>query len=171
MVFGCTHGCQRRSLGLRLTRREAMTRSPISSSFLRVVLSGAMLAAVACSDSTSSTITVRRTLSLIFQTGYNVPSSPQISAVGGIGRVRVMGGYQGPACAPPRGTAHLDGNLVRLDVEAVVSNLGCDSARVMHNYDATILGLEPRRYTLEVYHRVDPAAERLLVHRVLITVQ
>jgi len=148
-----------------------MTRPLISSSLLGIVLSGAMLAAVACSESTSSTITVRPALSLIFQSGNSAASPPQISAVGGIGRVQVTGGYEGPACAPPRGTAQLDGDVVRLDVEAVVSHPPCDGARVVYNYNATLLGLEPRGYTLEVYHRVDPAAERLLVHRVLITVQ
>src|SRR5262249_54559592 len=139
-----------------------MTQSSISSSLLRVVLSGAMLAVVACSDSTSSTISVRRTLSLFFQAGNSTPAPSQISAVGGIGRVQVTGGYEGPACAPPRGTAQLDGDVVRLDVEAVVSHPPCDGARVVYSYNATLLGLESKGYTLEIYHRVEPAAERLL---------
>src|SRR5215510_5107981 len=121
-----------------------MTRSSISNSLLGIVFSAATLPVVACYDSTSSstTISVPRTLSLFFQAGNGAPPPPQMSAVGGIRRVRVTGGYEGPACAPPRGTAHLDGNLVRLDVEAAASTPACDGARVVYNYDATILGLE-----------------------------
>lgn len=173
MVFRCTHGCQRRSPELPLTRSEAMTRSSISRSFLGILLSGGMIALVACYDSTSSSerITVGRTLSLFFQAGNGAPPPPPMSALGGIGRVRVTGGYEGAACGPPRGTAHRDGNLVRLDVEAAAPNPPCDTARVVYNYDATIMGLEPAEYTLEVYHRVDPAAERVLVQRVRVTVQ
>jgi len=132
-----------------------------------------MLAAVACYDSTrsSTTITVPRVLSLVFQSGNSTPPPPQISAVGGIRTVRVIGGYEGAACAAPRGAAHLDGSLVRLDVEPAVANPPCDAARVVYSYDATLRGLESGDYTLEVYHRVDPAIEPILVRRVLITVQ
>jgi hypothetical protein len=167
------HGCQRHSPESSLTRREAMTRSSFSRSFLGILLSCGMIALAACSDSTSSsaTITVGRTLSLYFQAGNGAPPPPQISAVGGIGTVRVTGGYEAAACGPPRGTAHRDGNAVRLDVEAAVPNPPCDAARVVYKYDATLLGLEPAEYTLEVYHRLDPADERLLVHRVRVTVQ
>ena len=149
-----------------------MTRSSISGSLLGIVMGG-MIALVACSDSTSSTarITVGRPLSLFFQAGNGAPPPPPISGVGGIGRVRVTGGYEGAACGPPRGTAHRDGNLVTLDVEAVVPNPPCDAARVVYNYDATIMGLEASEYTLEVYHRTDPAGVRRLVQRVRVTVQ
>jgi hypothetical protein len=150
-----------------------MTRSSISRSFLGILLSGGMIALVACSDSTSSSerITVGRTLSLFFQAGNGAPTPPpQIAAVGGIGRVRVTGGYEAGACSFRRGSAHRDGNLLTLDVETV-PNPTCGAARVAYSYDATLLGLEPAEYTLEVYHRLDPPAERVLVHRVRITVQ
>ena len=149
-----------------------MIRSSISSSFLGIVLGTAMPAVGACSESPSSsaTISVRSKPSLIFQSGNGAPPPPQISAVAGIGTVRVTGGFEGDACAPPQGGMLLQRNVLWLEVVAVLSNPPCD-ARVVFNYDATVVGLEPGDYTLEVYHRVDRAPARGLVHRVLITVQ
>jgi len=173
MVLGCTHGCQRRSLELPLTQREAMTRSSISSSLLGIALCGAMIALAACYDSTSSGVTVTgpSVLTLVFRAGNGQPAPPRDSAVGGVRTVRVTGRFEGSACGPPAGAAHRDRNLLTLDVEPAVPNPPCDAALVAYNYDATLLGLEPGEYTLEVYHRVDPTAARLLVHSLLITVQ
>jgi hypothetical protein len=101
----------------------------------------------------------------------SAPPPPSVSVVGGAATVRVIGGYEAAACGPPGGIAQRDGSLLRLEIEPTVTSPPCDAARVAYDYDATLTGLEPGKYTLEVYHRVDPTAERRLVHSTVVTVQ
>lgn len=130
----------------------------ISRRLFKQLVFGATLWTIACTNATTPD-----RIDLRFRS--NLSNAPVVtpSASGGVRSVRVVGGYAGPACGNPVGVAQKDGMMVRLEVGPVVKNPPCDTALVYYDYEATIDGLEPGRYTVEVYHRSDPTYSRQVV--------
>lgn len=110
-------------------------------------------------------------IALQFRSGQHSPSAVSAMSVeGGPAVVRIVGGYVSAACGVPGGKAQRDGNVLKLDVGPGVTGPLCDLARTAYNYDASLIGVEPGRYAVEVYHRADPTV-RELAYSAVVTVQ
>jgi hypothetical protein len=139
-----------------------------STFFTGLVAAGIILSSISCMNSTDPDA-----VGLEFRSGVrNTPEpAPAVSAIGGNRLARIVGGYDGPACGVPRGAIQRNVSLLTLEVAPVVASPPCDAALVTYEYEATVTGLEPGTYNVEVYHRADPTRARQLAHTAAIIVQ
>jgi hypothetical protein len=85
--------------------------------------------------------------------------------------LRVAGSYESSACGQIGAVAELDGSTLRLTVGPRDSASACDAMRVLYAYNATLLNLERRSYSVEVFHRTNGGEAAKLAARETIVLQ
>jgi hypothetical protein len=143
-----------------------LTRESMMKPELRHLLMVLAFLGVGCTEPTSP-----EQVALEFRS-FNPPAiletvtmTPQPSAL------KIDGSYAGAACGAVGAFAERRGTILRLVVGPTGKESECDAARVLYAYNATLFGIEPGRYTVEVFHRTNGGEEPLLASRDVAIIQ